>query len=72
LHRIEDYAHRRAAVLLDCMPLQANEFERHQIQPFDAVLRVVRGVRGTVPTVIELSPRFDDGAVAPWVRGVGR
>jgi GH15 family glucan-1,4-alpha-glucosidase len=56
------------ALLLDCMPLEEDEIERHQIQPFDAVLRVVRGVRGTVPMVMEFSPRFDYGAVAPWVR----
>ena len=57
-----------AAVLLDCMPLQEDDLERHQTQPLDAVLRVVRGVRGTVPMAMEFSPRFDYGSVAPWVR----
>ena len=57
-----------AAVLLDCMPLHKEDLERNQAQPFDAVLRVVRGVRGTVPMSMEFSPRFDYGSVAPWVR----
>ena len=56
------------ALLLDCMPLQEDDVERHQLQPFDAVLRVVRGVKGTVPMTMEFSPRFDYGSVAPWVR----
>ncbi len=32
------------------------------------VLRVVRGVRGTVPMCMELVMRFDYGRIVPWVR----
>ena len=33
----------------------------------DAVVRVVEGVRGTVPMRMELAVRFDYGTVVPWV-----
>jgi GH15 family glucan-1,4-alpha-glucosidase len=63
---------RGTAALLDCMPLEADDLEDpRQIQPLDAVLRVVRGITGTVRLSMEFSPRFDYGAVAPWVRTKG-
>ena len=57
-----------AAVLVDCMPILEEDYEQYQIQPFDAIVRVVRGIRGTVQMAMEFRPRFDYGAVTPWVR----
>jgi GH15 family glucan-1,4-alpha-glucosidase len=63
---------RGTVALLDCMPLEADDLEdpRH-VRALDAVLRVVRGITGTVRMSMEFSPRFDYGAVAPWVRYEG-
>src|SRR5947209_18717455 len=46
------------AVVVDCMDRRG---ETHDI------LRVVRGVRGSVPMQMELVLRFDYGTVVPWV-----
>jgi GH15 family glucan-1,4-alpha-glucosidase len=63
---------RGTVTLLDCMPLGADDPEDpRQIRPLDAVLRVVRGITGTVRLSMEFSPRFDYGSVAPWVRAEG-
>jgi GH15 family glucan-1,4-alpha-glucosidase len=63
---------RGTVAVLDCMPLEADDLEDpRQIRPLDAVLRVVRGITGTVRMTMEFSPRFDYGAVAPWVRAEG-
>ena len=63
---------RGTVALVDCMPLETDGLEDpHRIRPFDAVLRVVRGISGTVRMTMEFSPRFDYGAVAPWVRADG-
>ena len=63
---------RGTVALLDCMPLGTDDLEDpRQIRPLDAVLRVVRGITGTVRMTAEFSPRFDYGAVAPWVRAEG-
>ena len=45
-------------VLIDCM----NRRGEHQ-----DVIRLVRGIRGRVPMQMELSLRFDNGTVVPWV-----
>ena len=50
-----------AVKLIDFMPCPPGE-ERAD------VLRVVRGVRGSVPMRMELVMRFDYGRVVPWVR----
>jgi len=63
---------RGTVTLVDCMPLETDDLEDpRQIRPFDAVLRVVRGITGTVRMTTEFSPRFDYGAVTPWVREEG-
>jgi GH15 family glucan-1,4-alpha-glucosidase len=63
---------RGTVALLDCMPLEADDLEDpRQIRPLDAVLRVVRGITGTVRLSMQFTPRFDYGAVAPWVRTEG-
>ncbi len=48
-----------AAVVIDCMDRRGE----HQ-----DVIRLVRGVRGSVPMYMELVLRFDYGSVTPWVR----
>jgi GH15 family glucan-1,4-alpha-glucosidase len=55
-----------AAMLIDFMPLA------HQRQPV-TVVRIVRGVRGSVPMRMDLAVRFDYGHIAPWIthRGYG-
>jgi GH15 family glucan-1,4-alpha-glucosidase len=50
------------------MPLLEADLERHPIPPFDAVVRVVQGVEGTVPIAMEFRPRFGYGSVTPFVR----
>jgi GH15 family glucan-1,4-alpha-glucosidase len=56
------------ARLIDCYALP--EDPEH---PYRQILRVVEGVSGYVELEIEIAPRFDYGAVAPWLRqeGVG-
>ena len=56
------------ARLIDCFALP--EDPRH---PHHQILRVVEGVSGYVELEMEIAPRFDYGAVAPWLRqeGVG-
>jgi len=44
--------------IIDCMALR----ESHP-----RIVRVVEGVRGTVPMSVRLNPRFDYGKTAPWV-----
>jgi len=45
--------------LTDCMPIRTGQPD---------VVRLVRGVRGTVPMRTELVVRFDYGSITPWVR----
>jgi GH15 family glucan-1,4-alpha-glucosidase len=56
------------ARLIDCFALSADPR-----QPYRQVLRVVEGVSGYVELEMQIAPRFDYGAVAPWLRqeGVG-
>jgi len=51
------------ARLIDCFALP--EDPRH---PHHQILRVVEGVSGYVELEMEIAPRFDYGAVAPWRR----
>ena len=45
--------------LVDCMPVR---------EQYPRVVRVVEGVRGTVPMAMSLQVRFDYGRVRPWVQ----
>ena len=49
--------------LIDCMPIRADG-------RLD-IVRLVRGVRGTVPMTMHLTARMDYGSIVPWVRRVG-
>jgi len=44
--------------LIDCMALRASN---------PRIVRIVEGVRGTVPMSVRLKPRFDYGKTAPWI-----
>ena len=50
--------------LLDLFPMR--EGGRHH--PYRQILRVVEGLRGTTEVLLEFQPRFDYGAVRPWIR----
>jgi GH15 family glucan-1,4-alpha-glucosidase len=56
------------ARLIDCYALPADPDHPHR-----QILRIVEGLTGYVELEIEIAPRFDYGAVAPWLRqeGVG-
>src|SRR5438309_11528967 len=47
--------------IIDCMPIRGEAPD---------VVRVVEGVRGTVPMHMQLVLRFDYGSIVPWVRRV--
>ena len=44
--------------IIDCMALRVSH---------PRIVRVVEGVRGTVPMSVRLTPRFDYGKTAPWI-----
>ncbi|MEO8171037.1 MAG: glycoside hydrolase family 15 protein, partial [Oxalobacteraceae bacterium] len=48
-----------AVRIIDCMPLSNKRRD---------VVRIVEGLRGTVPMRMELIIRFDYGSIVPWVR----
>ena len=49
--------------IIDCMPLRVSH---------PRIVRVVEGVRGTVPMSVRLNPRFDYGKTAPWINVKGK
>ena len=53
--------------LLDCFTM----CEGGQHHPHQQILRVLEGVRGRVEIVLDLEPRFDYGAIKPWIRKSG-
>jgi GH15 family glucan-1,4-alpha-glucosidase len=44
--------------IIDCMALRVSH---------PRIVRVVEGMRGTVPMCVRLNPRFDYGKTAPWI-----
>lgn len=48
-----------AVRLIDCMPVR---------EKYPRVVRLVEGVRGTVPMTMSVQVRFDYGQVSPWVQ----
>lgn len=36
--------------------------------PYQQILRIVEGVRGTIELKVDVVPRFDYGAIIPWIR----
>ena len=55
------------AKLIDCFPMRKGG-EHH---PHRQILRLVEGVRGEMELRFEIVPRFDYGAIKPWIRKRG-
>jgi GH15 family glucan-1,4-alpha-glucosidase len=55
------------ARLLDCFAMR----EGGKLEPYLQLLRVVEGVRGRVDLRLHIAPRFDYGALKPWLRHEG-
>jgi GH15 family glucan-1,4-alpha-glucosidase len=53
-----------SARLIDCLPLRSGDERRSYRQ----ILRVLEGIEGRVEFLVEIVPRFDYGAVRPWIR----
>ncbi|MGB8435944.1 MAG: glycoside hydrolase family 15 protein [Burkholderiales bacterium] len=49
--------------ITDCMPIRVTH---------PRIVRIVEGVRGTVPMTVRCNPRFDYGKTTPWVRPRGQ
>jgi GH15 family glucan-1,4-alpha-glucosidase len=58
------HADRGTARLLDCLPMR----EGGEHHPHQQLLRIVEGVEGTVDCRVTVAPRFDYGAIKPWIR----
>ncbi len=54
-----------SARLTDCLPMRRGG-EHH---PHGQLLRIVEGVEGSVDFHVTVAPRFDYGAIKPWIRG---
>jgi GH15 family glucan-1,4-alpha-glucosidase len=54
------------ARMLDFFPMR--EGGRHK--PFQQVLRIIEGLSGQMEFTVECAPRFDYGAIKPWIRKV--
>ncbi len=53
--------------LTDCMPMR----EGGQHDPHRQILRIAEVVAGEVPLAVRVVPRFDYGAIKPWLRRTG-
>ncbi len=56
-----------AARLIDFFPMQ----EGGEHHPLQQILRIIQGIRGRVSFRLDIEPRFDYGAVKPWIRQSG-
>jgi GH15 family glucan-1,4-alpha-glucosidase len=57
-----------AVRIRDCFTMRQGG-EHH---PYKQILRVIEGVRGEMDLKVEIMPRFDYGAVRPWIRSYKR
>lgn len=55
------------ARVIDCLTMR----EGGEHDPHRQILRVVEGLKGSVKLTLDIVPRFDYGAVKPWIRRVG-
>jgi GH15 family glucan-1,4-alpha-glucosidase len=53
--------------LTDFFPMR----EGGEYQPYLQILRLIAGLAGEVPLAIDIVPRFDYGAIRPWIRETG-
>jgi GH15 family glucan-1,4-alpha-glucosidase len=56
-----------SARLLDFFPMR----EGGEHKPYRQILRIVEGIEGSVDLLLTIMPRFDFGAVKPWIRTNG-
>lgn len=56
-----------AVRLIDWMPMRVGGRD----YPYLQILRMVEGLKGSVPVVVRIAPRFDYGGARPWVRRAG-
>jgi GH15 family glucan-1,4-alpha-glucosidase len=55
------------ARVIDCLTMRrGGEHDPHR-----QILRVVEGLKGSVKLTLDIVPRFDYGAVKPWIRKIG-
>jgi GH15 family glucan-1,4-alpha-glucosidase len=61
-----------AALLTDCLPLEEHSDPHvpRQAFPHEVIVRVVRGLSGSVAFDMRFEPRFDYGYITPWIRRV--
>ena len=54
----------------DCLVLEEHSDPHHprRITPHEILVRLVTGVDGSVPMDVDYAPRFDYGAIRPWLR----
>jgi GH15 family glucan-1,4-alpha-glucosidase len=52
------------AHLIDCFPMRRGG--KHD--PYQQILRIIEGVKGRMELTVEIIPRFDYGAIRPWIR----
>jgi GH15 family glucan-1,4-alpha-glucosidase len=50
--------------LVDFFPMR----EGGENEPYQQILRIIEGLAGEVPMAVEIVPRFDYGAIRPWIR----
>jgi GH15 family glucan-1,4-alpha-glucosidase len=50
--------------LIDCFPMRRGG--RHR--PYQQILRIIEGRKGSADLVVDIVPRFDYGAIKPWIR----
>jgi GH15 family glucan-1,4-alpha-glucosidase len=53
-----------SARVVDCFTMH----EGGATDPHRQLLRTIEGIHGEVPMIVEVAPRFDYGAVRPWLR----
>jgi pentatricopeptide repeat protein len=53
--------------LLDFFPMR----EEGEHEPYRQILRIAEGIKGSVKILVEIVPRFDYGAIKPWIRTNG-
>jgi len=56
-----------AVRLLDFFPMRKGGKK----EPYSQILRIVEGLEGSMRLLLEIVPRFDFGAVKPWIRNYG-
>ena len=56
------------ARLIDCFTIQREDANSERPRHWRELVRIIEGERGTFDFTIRVAPRFDYGAVDPWIR----